>query len=226
MPNDSLRRISLKDLADNPSNRLPVVLCLDISGSMKGDPIRELNAGIRLFIQAVREDPFASASVELLVVTFADKAKLETDFMAVDSIQWAEATATGGHTDLGGGVILSLDKLNERKNLYQTLGIDYFQPWLVLMTDGIPTTETHRTASVRTLELEGAGKLTVFPIGIGDKANLTVLKNFSKKNDPLRLGGLKFREFFQWLSRSVAVVSASRPGEKTKLPPITGWTEV
>ena len=34
-----------KDLVENPTARVPVCLCLDVSGSMSGDPINELNCG-------------------------------------------------------------------------------------------------------------------------------------------------------------------------------------
>ena len=43
--------ISLKDLIDNPTPRVPVCLCLDTSGSMSGSPINELNEGIKLFMK-------------------------------------------------------------------------------------------------------------------------------------------------------------------------------
>lgn len=33
----------LRDLVDNPTPRVPVLLCLDTSGSMMGAPIHELN---------------------------------------------------------------------------------------------------------------------------------------------------------------------------------------
>ena len=45
MDNNLLRR---EDLVNNPTARVPVCLCLDISGSMDGDPIDELNKGVRL----------------------------------------------------------------------------------------------------------------------------------------------------------------------------------
>ena len=36
----------LRDLVDNPTPRVPVLLCLDTSGSMMGAPIHELNLGV------------------------------------------------------------------------------------------------------------------------------------------------------------------------------------
>ena len=40
---------------------------------------------------------------------------------------------------------------------------------------------------------------------------------------PIKLKGLKFSEFFQWLSQSVSTVSDSMPGDKIQLPPREGW---
>ena len=40
-----------ESFADNPEPRCPCVLLLDTSGSMAGQPIRELNDGIQAFKQ-------------------------------------------------------------------------------------------------------------------------------------------------------------------------------
>lgn len=227
MSND-IMRIRQEELVTNPSNRVPVVLCLDASGSMSGEPMAELNKGIQLFIEAVRQDPIACSGVEMSVVSFSSVPRVEFDFQAVENAQSFEIAATGGATDLGGGVILALDVLERRKAEYQRAGIDYFQPWLVLLTDGQPTTDAHIAAGSRARELERLGKLVVFPIAIGSGAELTTLGSFSEKRQPLRLKGLNFREFFRWLSKSVARVSQSRPGEKIllDLDGIKGWGEI
>ena len=41
----------LRDLVDNPTPRVPVLLCLDTSGSMMGVPIHELNLGVQQYMQ-------------------------------------------------------------------------------------------------------------------------------------------------------------------------------
>jgi uncharacterized protein YegL len=71
-------------------------------------------------------------------------------------------------------------------------------------------------------------RLTVFPIGVGDGADMQVLSLFSPKRPPLKLKGLRFKEFFEWLSKSVAATSQSTPGEKIKLDTegIQGWGEL
>lgn len=70
------------------------------------------------------------------------------------------------------------------------------------MTDGVPNgsqPELERAIS-RTQEMVNTKKLTIFPIGIGDEADMDVLAKFSPKRSPLKLKETNFKEFFQWLS--------------------------
>lgn len=237
-------RLNAADLMTNPTPRVPIALCLDASGSMgeivanegrdlgysyqeDGQTYRavaggvskmdELNAGVRQLFDALLADPVAAVSAEVAIVSFADHAQLLLDFQALDRVGTPPPLTADGNTDLGGGVELALRVLDARKAEYKSAGVDYFQPWLVLMTDGAPTTATHPAQAQRVTALEAAKKLTVFNIGIGDGADTTVLGLFSGKHPPYRLVGMNFREFFQFLSRSVAQVSQSRPGEKLQL---------
>src|SRR5512139_1796636 len=63
------------EFADNPEPRCPVVLLLDTSGSMKGEPIQELNEGLRAFSDALKSDRLASLRVEVAVVAFGGKVR-------------------------------------------------------------------------------------------------------------------------------------------------------
>ena len=125
---------------------------------------------------------------------------------------------------------MALELLEKRKEEYRSKGVDYYQPWLVLMTDGSPNGSTRELerAVQRTEELVRAKKLTVFPIGIGAEADMKKLEEFSPGRTPLKLQGLKFREFFTWLSRSVSKTSQSIPGESVPLDldGIKGWGEL
>lgn len=228
MNNEILRR---EDLVNNPTARVPVCLCLDTSGSMTGEPIHELNEGVRLFYDAIKDDEVASFSAEISIVTFGGaKAQCMADFASLQLQPNPPMLFASGLTPMGEAVNIGLDMLERRKEEYKDAGVDYYQPWLVLMTDGIPNgrQEELTRAIERTVQLVNDKKLTVFPIGIGKEADMNVLLKFSPKRPPLRLQGLKFKEFFQWLSKSVSKTSQSIPGETIKLDleGIKGWGEL
>ena len=124
-------------------------------------------------------------------------------------------------TPMGEAVEMAIKILNERKSEYKTAGVEYYQPWLVLMTDGQPT-DSISNATILTSSMVEAGKLSLFPIAIGAGANLVELNKFSPKRPPLRLRGLNFREFFEWLKESAKSTSQSTPGQATSSPHI-GW---
>lgn len=223
--------VRLEDLVNNPTARVPVCLCLDTSGSMDGQPINELNEGVRLFYEAIKEDETALYSAEISIVTFGgNNAECIADFASLQLQPNAPKLLASGMTPMGEAVNMALDLLERRKDEYKDRGVDYYQPWLVLMTDGEPNGEKSELSRAinRTVELVNQKKLTVFPIGIGVYADMDVLGQFSPKRPPLKLQGLKFREFFAWLSKSVSKTSQSTPGESVKLDTegIKGWGEL
>lgn len=228
MDNNSLVR--LEDLVNNPTARVPVCLCLDTSGSMGGMPIDELNEGVRLFYEAIREDETALYSAEVSVITFGGYAQCIVDFASLEVQPNAPTLTANGMTPMGEAVNMGLDLLEQRKGEYKDRGVDYYQPWLVLMTDGEPNGDSAELSRAinRTVDAVNQRKLTVFPIGIGSDADMDVLAKFSPKRPPLKLQGLKFREFFAWLSKSVSKTSQSTPGESVKLDleGIKGWGEL
>lgn len=213
------------DLVNNPTARVPICLVLDTSTSMEGEPIKELEEGVKLFFKSLLNDEIAKYSAEISVITFGEEIKV-SNLQSIENIQNPSFEANG-NTPMGKAVNISLDILENRKKDYSNAGVDYYQPWMVLMTDGQPTDDIELAAK-RTSELISGKKLTFFPIGIGENADMQILKMFSPKRDPLRLKGLNFREFFEWLSKSVSRVSQSIPGDKIQLDleGIKGWGEL
>ena len=213
---ENIDLLRIEDLVNNPTPRVPVSFCLDTSSSMYGSPIDELNEGVKLFYDAIKADDVARYSAEISIVTFGNNGfECIKDFSSFELEPNPPTLSTGGYTPMGEGVNLSLDLLEKRKKEYKDKGVDYFQPWLVLMTDGGPNgdiSELNRAIS-RTVDMVNHKKITVFPIGIGSSADMNVLAKFSPNRTPLKLKGLNFRNFFEWLSKSVSKTSHSMPGE-------------
>jgi uncharacterized protein YegL len=215
-----------QELVENPTARVPVCLVLDVSGSMAGKPIQELQDGVKLFFDAIRQDEVAQYAAEISIVTFGGVARKVLDFLAISRQEIPQLSADGA-TPMGEAVGLALDLLEARKTEYRNAGVDYFQPWMVLMTDGQSTDSTEAAAG-RIQALLEAKKLAVFAIAIGDDANIAELSRLSPKRPPMKLKGLNFREFFLWLSQSVSRVSQSTPGESVTLDldGVKAWGQV
>lgn len=216
--------ISFDDLefAENPEPRCPVVLLLDTSGSMAGNPIAELNQGLQKFWEEVSSDSLATKRVEVAVITFGP-VEIKQDFSSLTNCTPPSCTAHGV-TPIGEAVVKGCGLLQERKKLYKRNGIAYFKPWIILITDGAPTDEISDAIDAVTLG-EKQNALSIFCVGVSN-ADMNVLSRLSPNREPLKLKGVQFSEFFLWLSASVSSVSQSNPGDMVPLQSPKGWAEV
>lgn len=212
--------VGLPEFAENPENRCPVILLLDTSGSMSGRPIRELSRGVARFKEDVLKDAQASLSVELAIVTFGPVQLLQ-DFATIDEFIPPTLEPYGG-TPMGEAIDYALDLLEDRKAIYQTNGIQYYRPWIWMITDGAPTDEW-QLASQRLREGESEKKFSFFSVAV-EGANLETLVEISPRS-PVLLNGLDFSSMFMWLSASLTQVSTSQVGASIELPPL-GWGKV
>ena len=183
------------------------------------------------FYQAIKEDETALYAADICVITFGGTEPVcLRDFSGLDQQPEVPTLSAGGMTPMGEAINLGLDLLERRKEQFRSVGVDYFQPWFVLMSDGAPNGAADQLARAkqRMDSLARDKKLSVFPIGIGAHADMKALAEFSPMRSPLKLKGLKFREFFEWLSQSVSTTSQSIAGESISLDfeGIKGWAEL
>lgn len=209
------------EFADNPEPRCPCLLLLDVSSSMQGQPIAELNAGLVTFKDELAADPLAMKRVEVGILTFGPT-QIAMPFQSAESF-YPPSLVAQGDTPMGGAIKQGIDMIRQRKNEYRANGIAYYRPWLFLITDGGPTDEW-RSAAAAVSEGEASKAFSFFAIGI-QGANMEVLKQISVR-EPLQLHGLRFRDMFHWLSSSLGSVSRSAPGTEVQLRPPQGWASV
>lgn len=225
MSNFELATTIQHDLIENPVPRCACMLVLDTSGSMDGDPITALNNGVRQFVASVQHDDIARYSVEIGVITFGGNVTEESPMTPAHLIESVPTLQSGGQTPMGAAVQLALDRLEERKNQYKKAGTSYYQPWLIIMSDGAPTDSDWKPAAHKSMLLDREKKMVVLPVGVGASADMSTLSQFSGRGAK-QLDGLKFEAFFQWLSASMSRVSASTPGCAVKIPSTSGWDTI
>jgi uncharacterized protein YegL len=211
------------DFAENPEPRVPSILILDVSSSMQGTPIDELNNGLVTYKDELSADSLASKRVEVAVITFGSEVKMACEFSTAEKF-FPPTLEASGMTYMGEAVNRAIDAVEERKQIYKSNGISYYRPWLFLITDGAPNDPHWEVAAERAIAAQKAKSFSMFCVGV-EGANFEVLKKFST-SQPLKLKGLRFRDLFLWLSSSQQSVSRSSPGDEITLEnPVTpeGW---
>lgn len=215
--------VGMPEFVDNPEPRCPVILLCDTSGSMSGAPINALNAGLAAFREEVYKDEIASLRVEVALVTF-DPVRLAQDFVTIDNFVPPHLKADGV-TPMGEAIEYALDVLEERKETYKNNGVQYYRPWVFLITDGAPT-DSWYDAAQRVRQAEAQRRLLFFAVGV-QGADMNTLRQIAPpERPPVLLNGLEFPKMFQWLSTSMKRVSSSQVGgTMISLPPV-GWGQI
>ena len=207
---------------DNPEPRCPCLILADVSYSMRGRPIAQLNEGLQSFKADLSSDALAAKRVEVGIVTFGP-VKVRQHFETADEFR-PPHLAYEDDTPMGRAILDGLDMLEARKDLYKQNGVAYYRPWIFLITDGEPTDgELWKQAAKRVREGEASKAFSFFAVGVGG-ADMDKLNQVSERG-ALHLEGLKFKELFAWLSSSLRSVSHSRVGEKVSLAK-PDWTSV
>ena len=207
--------LGANDLSNNPTPRTPVALCLDISGSMSGQPIQALNLGIETLYESIRNDKKARLSADLAIITFESEVRLHEAFSSIEQKKAPKLTAQNG-TALGHGLEMALNLVIERKKEYQQYGTEYHQPMIFLLTDGLPgDLNKLREILPQIHNLEKQKKLVVFPIGVGKDVDMRLMNEISIINKNLHISTISFDKLFIWLSQSIRSVSQSSVGSET-----------
>jgi uncharacterized protein YegL len=213
-----------EDFAQNPEPRCPCLLLLDVSGSMQGDPISELNQGLQTFRDELVGDSLSAKRVEVATVTFGPVEVLH-DFVGAATYQPIELTPKAD-TPMGAAIEQALQMVAQRKDVYKQAGISFYRPWVFMITDGGPT-DSWKEAARLIHDGEQRKSFAFFAVGVKG-ANFEILRQISVR-EPLMLSGLRFKDLFVWLSNSMKSVSRSSPGADVPIPNPTvpgGWASV
>lgn len=115
------------EFAENPEPRCPCLLLLDVSGSMNGEPIAELNKGLITFKDELAADALAMKRVEVAIVTFGP-VRTELAWQSA-ALFYPPNLSSQGDTPMGEAIRQGLDMVRQRKDEYRangTTGHGYF----------------------------------------------------------------------------------------------------
>ena len=186
---------------------LPVILLLDVSGSMGGVKIRNLNDAVRDMLEVFRVTENSETEIWVAIITFGDQVKLHQKLVSAGQIQWQDLSA-GGSTPLG--VALQMVKaMIEDKDIVPSRA---YRPTVVLVSDGQPTDDWENP--LKGFISDGrSGKCDRMAMAIGAQADETVLGKFIE-GTPNGLfyseNAKQMRDFFKFVTMSVTIRTKSQ----------------
>ena len=220
---DSVGVYDQAEFADNPEARCSIVLILDVSGSMRGPKIDTVNQALVKFQEIIREDPVTALRADVAVIEFDHEARVVQDFTNGTDFE-APVLAIKGGTNYSKAVNLALDITEARKQSYREGGIAYYRSLVYFLTDGHPEHDDDAAleqAAARLSEAETSRAVAFFAFGISSPdgpADISELNKLAPRA-AIELANMEQLDgSIQWLSRSVAAVSQSQPGENIRLP--------
>ena len=211
----------------NYDQKCPLVLVLDASGSMSGQPIDDLNNALLALKDEILNDSVLSNRMELAVVAFHDDAEIVRDFDLVLPEHDMPTIDTGGLTNMFSGVSKAIDMIENRKQWYKNSGQAYYRPIIVLFSDGSPTNTDQEIENLdqKIQSMSDDKKFIFMPFGVGDGADMQTLAKLAAQTEDQRLkekavafklkDSTKFAQVFAFVSASASAAIGS--GGKTKI---------
>lgn len=187
--------------------RLPVYFVIDVSESMVGEPIKEVEKGLNTIVRELRDDPYALETVFISVLAFAGRAEIVSSLTELVEFK-APALPTGSGTNLGAALELLMQCVvrDVQKTTPQKKGD--WKPIIFLLTDGAPT--DNPDAAIRKWKNDYARKCNLVIITLGNSADVALLERTGAQVLTLSdTSPAAFREFFKWVSVSLQVSSMS-----------------
>lgn len=185
--------------------RLPIYFLIDVSESMVGEPIEQVQDGIATIIKELKMDPYALETVWISIIGFAGKSKVITPLQDVITF-YPPKIPIGSGTSLSKGLeelMSSMDK-DLIKTTYEQKGD--WKPIVFLFTDGIPTDNTDQ--AIERWNANYRNKCNLIIISIGDNTNYNLLGKLSEQvllfNNT---DANAYKEFFKWITASIKATS-------------------
>ena len=179
---------------------LPVVLLLDVSSSMGGTPIIELNNAVETMIAEFADNQTNEVEILLSVITFGAEVKLHLPYTVSNQVEWSSLEVSG-MTPMGTAFAMTKAMI-EDKNVTPSRA---YRPTLVLVSDGAPTDDWQEHLS--SLVNEGRSKkCDRLAMAIGTDADNQVLNKFIEDTEHTVFqaeDSSKIKEFFQFVTMSV-----------------------
>jgi uncharacterized protein YegL len=187
--------------------RLPIYFLIDISESMVGEQIQQVEEGMATIIKSIKTDPHAIETVWVSIIVFAGQAKTIVPLQEIVSF-YPPKFPIGGGTSLSNGLGQLMFELrkNTVKTTFEVKGD--WKPIVFLFTDGVPTDDSKTAIAEWKQNWQRTANMVA--ISFGDETNTQLLGELTEnvlmfKNSTQE----DYNKFFKWVTDSIKTSSVS-----------------
>jgi len=193
--------------------RLPIYFLIDVSESMVGDQIQQVEDGMATIIKAIKADPHAIETVWISIIVFAGKAKTLVPLQEVASF-YPPRFPIGGGTSLSNGLGHLMFEL--RRNIVTTTMEQKgdWKPIVFLFTDGVPTDDSKNAIAEWKQNWQRTANMVA--VSFGDSTDTSLLRELTE--NVLHFNNSTpedYQKFFKWVTDSIKTSSVSVENNKT-----------
>lgn len=187
--------------------RLPVFLLIDVSESMVGDSLYQLECGLTEIARTLRTNPYALETAWLSVIVFAGKARTLVPLTEIAMFQPPELPIGGG-TALGAALDHLMDEIDRSAVRTTPDRKGDWKPLVFLLTDGHPTDDAE--AAIARWRAGYDKRVNLVAVSIGGGADHALLGRLTEQAIVFDDAAPNaFERFIQWVSMSVQAQSRS-----------------
>lgn len=187
--------------------RLPIYFLIDVSESMVGDPIQQVEEGLATIIKTLKTAPTAIETVWVSLIIFAGKAKTIVPLQEIMNF-YPPKFPIGSGTSLSKGLghLMFELKKNTVKTTPEVKGD--WKPIVFLFTDGVPTDNTQN--AIIEWKQNWAKTTNLVAVSFGSETDTEQLSELTEnvlhfKNTDTNA----YKQFFKWVTDSIKASSES-----------------
>lgn len=187
--------------------RLPIYFLIDISESMVGDPIQQVEEGLATIIKELKTDPYSIETVWVSIIVFAGQPKTIVPLQEIINF-YPPKFPIGSGTSLSKGLGHLMFEL--RRNLvtttYEKKGD--WKPIVFLFTDGVPTDDTQ--LAIKEWKENWQRTANMVAVSFGEETDMHMLSELTENVLHFKnTDSGSYKTFFKWVTDSIKTSSVS-----------------
>lgn len=200
------------------AKKLPVILLLDVSGSMSGEKIDTLYDCVVDMVQSFVDAAVKETMIDVAIITFGESVDLHTPYTSAADLQKNGISRfhANGMTPLGTALRMAKDMIEDKTVTPSHI----YRPAILLVSDGQPN-DSWRNPLDNFINDGRSQKCQRFAIAIGNDADKKILAQFTGNPNNVMLAddAADIEKSFEKFSMSVSVRAASKNPNVVPTPP-------